>query len=207
MTATVLIATTNVGKLREVQAVLGDLALTWVTLAEFPQIPSPVEKESTFEGNAKLKALYYAQAARVWTLADDSGLEVDALGGAPGVHSARYAGPSASTQANNRKLIEQLQGIESQARSARFRCCIAFASPEDVLAVAYGVVEGLIIDEPRGANGFGYDPHFWIERRGMTAAEMTPEEKNQISHRGFALRAIRPVIEKRLCGVGSNKTC
>ena len=131
-------------------------------------------------------------------LADDSGLEVDALNGAPGVRSARYAGPQCDSTANNAKLIAALADIGKDKRQARFCCAIAVASPTEVLAVASGTVEGLIVDDPAGRNGFGYDPHFLMPTHGQTAAEISPEVKNEISHRARALQAIRPRIEELL---------
>jgi XTP/dITP diphosphohydrolase len=196
--ATVLIATTNQGKLREARAVLADLPVTIATLADHPSLPQPVEDAPTFEGNAKIKALHYARLTTCWTLADDSGLEVDALGGEPGVHSARYAGAGCDDLANNAKLIRALAGVESKQRTARFRCAVALADGEAIVATASGSVEGVIVDDPRGSGGFGYDPHFFVPEFDMTTAEMPPELKNRISHRGRALRGIRPAIERLL---------
>ena len=194
----ILIATTNPGKLREVQAMLADFAVACKTLADCSDLPEPVEDADTFQGNAERKALHYARLTREWTLADDSGLEVDALGGAPGVRSARYAGPSRNDAANNAKLIRELADIPPDQRTARFRCVVALATVEEVVATASGVIEGLIIDEAQGQNGFGYDPHFWVPDYGMTTAQMPPEQKNRISHRGRALRAIQAQIERLL---------
>ena len=200
--AAILIATTNQGKLREVRAMLGGVPVRITTLTDYPSLPKPIEDASTFEGNASLKALHYAKLAGCLSLADDSGLEVDALGGAPGVHSARYAGPACDDAANNAKLIRELAGVPASRRAARFRCAVALASPREVLATATGVVNGVIVDVARGANGFGYDPHFFVPEHGMTTAQMPPEQKNRISHRGQALRAIRPAIERLVVGEG-----
>lgn len=203
----ILVATTNRGKLREVQAMLAGLAVTIETLDDFPDMPEPVEDADSFEGNARLKALHYARLAGCWTLADDSGLEVDALHGEPGIHSARFAGPDRDDAANNLKLIADLTGVPHERRAARFRCVVALANSVEVLASASGTVEGLIVDDARGSNGFGYDPHFFIPRWGMTTAEMSPEQKNRISHRSEALRAIRPALEhlvSHTCGENSN---
>jgi len=194
--ATLLIATSNRGKLREVQALLADLPVRLASLAEFPEIAEPIEDGATFDENARKKALHYATLTGCLTMADDSGLEVDALAGAPGVYSARYAGKRGDDAANNAKLIAALSGVPLEQRSARFRCVIALAKKDKVVAVASGAIEGLIVDDPRGRNGFGYDPHFFVPRLGMTAAEMPPEQKNRISHRGLALAAIRPEIER-----------
>ncbi|MFH1418134.1 MAG: RdgB/HAM1 family non-canonical purine NTP pyrophosphatase [Planctomycetota bacterium] len=201
----ILLATGNPGKFREISAVLSELVdgidlppIHWISLEDLPtQVPEPVEDQETFAANAALKACYYSHATGLWTLADDSGLEVDALGGAPGVRSARYSGlpPGAPreevTRANNAKLIAALAGVGPDRRSARFRCCLALASGDRILATAEGTVEGRIIDEPRGAGGFGYDPHFLLPDLGKTTAELPPEEKNRISHRGKALQRLR----------------
>lgn len=191
-----LLATTNQGKVAEVRAVLEGLGVDLVSLAEFPSLPEAVENADTFEDNAKLKALHYAKLTGLVALADDSGLEVDVLHGAPGVRSARYAGPTCDDAANNAKLVADLADIPAERRTARFRCALALVSDDDVIHVAAGVIEGLIIDEPRGTNGFGYDPHFLVPEFGLTTAEMPPAHKNEISHRGRALRAIRPAIER-----------
>lgn len=198
--ATILLATTNKGKLREARAILAGLPVQITTLADHPSFPEPIEDAATFEGNAELKALHYARLADCLTLADDSGLEVDALGGEPGVRSARYAGPGCDDAANNEKLVRQLAEVPAERRTARFRCAVALASPHGVLATADGVVEGMMVDTPRGFNGFGYDPHFFVPENGMTTAEMPPEQKNLISHRGQAFRGIRPAIERHLGG-------
>jgi XTP/dITP diphosphohydrolase len=198
--STLLIATTNPGKLREVGAILGGLRVSLVTLNEFPELPEPVEGADSFEGNARIKALHYAELTGLWTLADDSGLEVDALGGAPGVHSARFAGPQRDDAANNAKLVAMLEGVPLAKRTARFRCVVALANADGVVTTAEGTIEGLILDEPRGENGFGYDPHFFVPEHSQTTAEMSPEKKNRLSHRGSAVAAIRPRVAERLGG-------
>lgn len=188
----ILIATRNRGKLREIRDVMKDLPVTWLTLDDVPYVPTAVESADTFAGNAAQKARHYSTAAGLWTLADDSGLEVDALNGAPGIHSARYAGFPRDDDANNRKLIRELSGVPAADRTARFRCAVALADGDRILATAEGTVEGRVVDDPRGDNGFGYDPHFWVPDYGMTAAEMPPALKNRISHRGRALAAVKP---------------
>lgn len=190
-----LIATTNSGKLREVTAILEGLAVDIATLTDFPGVRPAVEDGETFLENARRKAMYYAAHTGHWTLADDSGLEVDALGGAPGVLSARYAGEGADDQDNNARLMAQLAGVPQTLRTARFRCAMVLASPTGILATAEGMLEGVIVDPPRGANGFGYDPHFYVEPFKMTSAEMPPELKNTVSHRAQALQALRPQLE------------
>ena len=193
----ILLATSNPGKAREMREILGESGaevlsgVRWRLLTEFEGWPAPVEAGDTFRANAEIKARHYARLSGMWTIADDSGLEVNALNGEPGVRSARYAGTPKDDRANNALLIERLAGVPAEARSARFRCAVVLSDGETVLASAEGTVEGRIIDKPRGTNGFGYDPHFWIESAGMTAAEMPPEQKNAISHRGQALRRLR----------------
>jgi len=189
-----LVATSNPGKLREVRAMLLELGVGVVSLDDIPAIEEATEDGDTFDANARKKAIHYARASRLWTLADDSGLEVYALGGAPGVYSARYAGEKGNDQANNAKLIQNLAKTPPDKRTARFRCAMALANPRKVVATSSGAMEGMIVDSPRGHNGFGYDPHFFIADRQMTAAELPPEEKNRISHRARALAAIRPQI-------------
>lgn len=190
----IVLATTNPGKLREVLAVLDVAGARLKSLSDFPAHPEPVEDGTTFAANAALKARYYSQVTGHWALADDSGLEVDALDGAPGILSARYAGTPGDDQANNAKLVQALAGVPDDRRSARFRCAVALADGPTILATAEGVIEGRIIDHPRGSNGFGYDPHFLVPELGLTTAELSPAEKNRRSHRGQALRAILPTI-------------
>ncbi len=194
----ILIATTNKGKLREVREILSGLPVELATLDAYPNVPDAVEDADTFEGNAAKKALHYAALCGGWTLADDSGLVVDALGGEPGVYSARYAGPDATDSDNNAKLIAALADVPPEERTARFCCAVALADVDGVLASVFGTVEGVIVDEPHGDNGFGYDPHFFVPTEGMTTAQMQPELKNRISHRGQAFRAVRPKIEALL---------
>lgn len=193
-----LIATTNPGKLVEVRAILAGLTVEWTTLRDHPELPEAVEDASTFTENAALKALHYARLTGGWALADDSGLEVDALCGEPGVRSARFAGPACDDAANSAKLLSRLGGVPSKKRTARYRCAVALADPNGVVAQTTGVMEGLIVEQPRGANGFGYDPHFFVPDSGMTAAEMTADHKNRLSHRGQALRALRAPLERLL---------
>ena len=196
----ILVATGNPGKLGEVRVILGELGVEFRTLADVGDLPGPLENEDTFEANASVKARHYSRLTGHWTLADDSGLEVDALGGAPGVRSARYAGPQRSDADNNAKLIAELSHVADERRAARFRCALALADGERVLASSTGVIQGRIIDQPRGENGFGYDPYFLVPELGVTTAQMPPEQKNRISHRGQALRALAPSLARLLAG-------
>ncbi len=200
MTATpdILLATHNAGKVREIRRLGAQQGWRWHGLDDFPDVPEAVEEADSFAENARHKALHYAAATGLPTLADDSGLEVDCLGGAPGAQSARYAGTPRDDDANNRKLVAALAGVPLEERTARFRCVMAFARPGELLAETQGMVEGLIIDEPRGDNGFGYDPHFLLPARNKTMAELPPNEKNALSHRGQALRAMLPKIARIL---------
>ena len=185
-----LIATSNMGKVREYQALLRDLdaELTW-PLRENLQMEVE-ETGDTYAENARLKAEAYAASSGLWTLADDSGLEVDALGGAPGVRSARYAGEAASDRERYRLLLERLAGTPPEKRSARFRCVIALASPAGRVWFREGSCEGVITAVASGEGGFGYDPVFCVPELGCTMAELPQEEKNQISHRARAARGI-----------------
>jgi XTP/dITP diphosphohydrolase len=191
----ILLATGNAGKAREMREILSAAsageAVRWRELSEFESWPEPVEDGETFRDNAALKARYYARRSGLWTIADDSGLEVDALGGEPGVRSARYAGEPKDAAANNGLLIHRLADVPEERRTARFRCAVVLSDGENILAFAEGTVEGRIVDEPRGRNGFGYDPHFYVDEMQMTAAEMAPETKHAISHRGRALRRLQ----------------
>ncbi|HJZ88408.1 MAG TPA: RdgB/HAM1 family non-canonical purine NTP pyrophosphatase [Polyangia bacterium] len=183
-------ATRNRHKLAELDALVAGL--------EVELLPSRLEVEETgasFEDNAVLKARAVAAASGHWALGDDSGLEVDALGGAPGVHSARYAGQPCDDAANNAKLLAALREVPAEKRSARFRCVLALASPEGELHTASGVCEGRIGWAPRGSGGFGYDPLFEVAGQGgRTMAELLLEEKNRLSHRARALAALRPLL-------------
>jgi XTP/dITP diphosphohydrolase len=196
---TLVIATANAGKLREFQAMLAGLPFMAVSQSSLG-VPSPEETGDTFAANALIKARHAAAVTGAPAIADDSGLEVDALGGAPGIYSARYAGPEADDAANNAKLIAALAGLPLEARRARYRCALVYVDgPDDAVPLeAHGTWEGCIIDEPRGSGGFGYDPYFWLPERGATAAELPAEEKNRLSHRGTALIKLRSLIETRL---------
>jgi XTP/dITP diphosphohydrolase len=192
----ILIATSNLGKLRDFAGAAAARGIAIEALPGFSSLPAVVEDGQTFEANARKKAEFYSLYARGQTvLADDSGLEVDALGGAPGVHSARYAADqphlaenNTDDAANNARLLRELSGIPAAQRSARFACVIAAARDGRTLAVFRGQAEGSILDQPRGSNGFGYDPLFFFPQIQKTFAELTAEEKASYSHRGAAFR-------------------
>jgi len=193
---TILLATTNPHKVREVNETLAPLGYDVRSLDSLPRVPEePVEDADTFAGNARLKAVAYARETGIACVAEDSGLEVDALGGAPGVYSARYSGTSGSRderdRANNEKLLRELAGVAPERRTARFVCAMCLAAPDGrVLVEVSGTYEGVIADAPRGENGFGYDPLLYLPDAGKTCAELSPEEKNARSHRGKATRAL-----------------
>ena len=192
-----LIATKNAHKTAEIRAILGD-AWEVSDLTAHPEVPAPEETGANFEENARIKAVAYARALGAMVLADDSGLEVDALGGAPGVHSARYAGLGVTRAerdaANNARLLEELQGVPDSARAARFVCVLCIADASGVIhAETRGHFEGRIGHRPRGSNGFGYDP-LLVLADGRTSAELTETEKNARSHRGEALRALSKLL-------------
>ena len=185
---TLYCATGNPGKLREFRLAAGQTDIQLEMVPGFGDIAPCKENGATFEENAVLKARYYGPIAPGLLFADDSGLEVDALGGAPGVYSARFAGPGASDEANNRLLFEKMRGVTK--RTARFVCVIALAEGERLLGTFRGTVEGEILEEPRGSNGFGYDPLFFYPPFGCSLAEVPHERKLAVSHRGQALRAL-----------------
>jgi XTP/dITP diphosphohydrolase len=194
-----LIATGNTGKAAEIRVLLGNLPIGLRTLIDFPNVRPVAESGNTYEENAVLKARSYARQTALFALADDSGLEVEALGGAPGVISARYAGQGASDNDRVAFLLRELAHAPSANRSARFVCVIALAdSTSAIVDVESGVCEGQIIDEPRGANGFGYDPIFIPQGFDKTFAELPNKIKNDISHRGRALQAARAFLERLL---------
>jgi len=196
MKKTLVIATFNQHKIAEITAILPGLPFELKCLGELPGALPAEEDGATFEENAAKKALAAAAFSGGWALADDSGLEVDALGGAPGVRSARYAGEGCATAENNARLLGELAGVPPEKRTARFVCVMVLASPAGVSVVARGTLEGVITEAPRGANGFGYDPLFEVQGAGLTLAELSSSEKNLRSHRAAALRAILPELEK-----------
>jgi XTP/dITP diphosphohydrolase len=202
----IVIATTNEGKLNELRALLGDLPLQLLSVTDvLGDKPAISEDGTTFDQNALVKARTISQATSLYALADDSGLEVDALGGRPGVRSARFAHERATDAENNAALLRELEEVGDDARSARFRCVLALANPwaPDHVETVEGSCEGFIARAPRGSAGFGYDPLFIVPELGdRVMAELSEDEKNSVSHRARAVRALRPVltrlIEERL---------
>jgi XTP/dITP diphosphohydrolase len=190
-----LIGTRNRGKVAELRALLNGLRWEIKCLADLPPVPDPVEDGDSFEANAVKKAVYFREKLGVWCVADDSGLVVDALGGAPGVLSARYSGEGANDVSNNAKLLAALADTPEPLRTARFVCCIALARPGLQPQVETGVAEGRIAFECHGRGGFGYDPLFIPEGFAKTFGEMDPAEKLTVSHRGRALRKLRAYLE------------
>lgn len=193
----ILLATGNRDKVKELRAALDGLAVEILTRDDFPDAPDVVEDGATLAENARKKARELVYATGVAAIADDTGLEVDALGGAPGVHSSRYAGPGATYAENVTKLLVALEGLPQAARTARFRCVIALALPNGTEEHVEGVCEGTITEARRGSGGFGYDPVFLVTATGRTFAEMSIDEKNRISHRGLAMMAMRRLLEER----------
>lgn len=189
-----ILATLNRAKARELAALLGDVPFAIVPLVDVPGAELPEETAETYEGNALLKAQAAARLHGDIALADDSGLEVDALGGAPGVHSARFGGPGLDDAARTALLLERLRGVPPERRTARFRCVIAVVERSGAPRTVEGVVEGRIVEAPRGAGGFGYDPVFLHPPSGRTFGELGEAEKSAISHRGLAARAARRLL-------------
>ncbi|MFW6036043.1 MAG: XTP/dITP diphosphatase [Halothermotrichaceae bacterium] len=194
MVRKLLIASGNKGKVKEIKKYLSDFDFDIIGMEEYPSLPEVVEDGSTFKENALKKAKDRARRTGLLTLADDSGLVVNALNGEPGVYSARYAGADATDDENNTKLVREIKKIPLKNRQAHFECVMALVDPEDGELVVRGSVEGLIITEPRGENGFGYDPLFFITGLDKTMAELPLEKKNQISHRASALKKLKKEI-------------
>jgi XTP/dITP diphosphohydrolase len=198
----ILVATTNPGKIAELMAMLGD-NIEWLGLSHFKGVAEIQEDGATFAENTRRKSLGYARATGFWTIADDSGLMVDALGGAPGVKSARFS----ETKSDDRKMIDRqnvakvlklLKDVPAEKRGARFVCRLCLASPGEILVETEGTLEGVIAEKEIGENGFGYDPVFFVPQLNKTVAQLTREEKNAISHRGNAIRKLKPLLDKLL---------
>ena len=194
----ILFATGNQGKMKEVREILADLGVEVISMREAGVSAEIVEDGETFEENAVIKARTIMELTGEVTLADDSGLEIDALGGEPGVYSARYMGEDTSYHIKNNDLIRRLSQVPRQQRTARFVCSIAAAFPDGEIITTDGVIEGLIGYEEKGENGFGYDPIFVVPQLGCTTAQLSDEQKNEISHRGKALRKMKEELRKRM---------
>jgi XTP/dITP diphosphohydrolase len=198
----IMIATRNPAKSREFREMLASDQLLWTDLSEFAGVREVEETGRTFRANACLKASDYARQTQMWALADDSGLVIDALAGRPGVASARWAmlqGTGRGDADNNATVLRQMDNIADDRRTARFVCVLALADPDGrIILTAQDAMEGRILRTPRGSNGFGYDPLFEIESLGRTSAELSPQEKHRISHRGKALRRLRQLIADTL---------
>ncbi len=191
-----LVATGNAGKLKEIRSLLADCPIEIIGLDQLQDPPEVVEDGATFAANACKKAREMAAFSQLLTLADDSGLVVDGLDGAPGVHSARYAGEQGNDAANNRKLLEEMASLPDDERQAAFHCVMALAWPDGRCETFTGTVSGIILHEKRGAGGFGYDPLFLVPEYGKTTAELPLDIKNRISHRGNALRQVIPLLRE-----------
>lgn len=194
----ILFATGNQGKMKEVREILADLGVEVISMREAGVSAEIVEDGETFEENAVIKARTIMELTGEVTLADDSGLEIDALDGEPGVYSARYMGEDTSYHIKNNDLIRRLSQVPRQQRTARFVCSIAAAFPDGEIITTDGVIEGLIGYEEAGENGFGYDPIFVVPQLGCTTAQLSDEQKNEISHRGKALRKMKEELRKRM---------
>jgi XTP/dITP diphosphohydrolase len=190
----ILVATTNAGKLREIRRILDGAPVALLTLADFPHVSVPEETGATFAENARQKALHYASATGMVTMAEDSGFEVDALNGEPGIYSARYLREDATYDERFADIYRRMRESHATDRSARFVCALALAHQRDILFEIAATVEGLLADAPAGPNGFGYDPIFWYPGYGQTFGEVSDERKTAVSHRGQAIRAFRDYV-------------
>lgn len=195
----VIFATSNEGKMKEVRSILEDLGMEVLSMKEAGIVADVVEDGSTFEENAIIKATEIQKVCGYIVLADDSGLEIDYLNKEPGIYSARYMGEDTSYKIKNQSLIDRLEGVEDEKRTARFVCAIAAAFPDGTVEVTRGTIEGRIGYEEKGENGFGYDPIFYVPEYGCTTAELSLEQKNEASHRGKALRLMKEIIRVKSC--------
>lgn len=194
----IIFATGNENKMKEIRMILADLGMPILSMKEAGIFVDVVEDGTTFEENALIKATEIAKnVENCIVLADDSGLEIDYLNKEPGIYSARYAGENTSYDIKNNLLLERLEGVPDELRTARFVCAVAAAFPDGTTEVVRGTIEGRIGYEIAGENGFGYDPIFYVPEYGCTTAQMDPDKKNELSHRGNALRAMRLIIEKK----------
>lgn len=199
---TVIIATQNKGKAKDFEAIFKPYGVEVLTLADVAPDMDVEETGTTFEENAILKAEAVAERLNTMVIADDSGLQIDALNGEPGVYSARYAGLEKSDEANMQKVLENLKDVPDEKRSARFYCALAVAGPNMETKTFFGTCEGVILHEKRGTNGFGYDPIFYVTHLKKSMAELSPEEKGKISHRGNAIRKLEEDLSKLLDRLG-----
>jgi XTP/dITP diphosphohydrolase len=188
--STLFLASGNAGKLREFCLAAAERGVTVEPIPRFSELPPCIEDGETFAANARKKALHYSKFVSGPVFADDSGICADALGGAPGVYSARYSGPDATDASNNAHLLSELARAQAKDRSAHYVCVIALAQGGNVLEMFVGRVDGVILDSPRGSGGFGYDPYFFFPPLGATFAELSPEEKFKVSHRGMAFKRL-----------------
>lgn len=191
-----VLASRNKGKIEELKKLLSGLPVKVLSLSDFNCIPDIEETGSTFADNAEIKAKTVSSITGKYALADDSGLEIDALGGQPGVYSNRFAGPDATDEDRYNKVLDLMTGIPEQKRTARFRAAVSIATPDGDVITVEDKCEGRIAFEPQGNNGFGYDPVFYIPELGKTAAQLSPEEKNRISHRGKAMESTKDILMK-----------
>lgn len=203
----IVVATGNSHKVRELRELLRVSGIRWRSLADFPRAQAPRETGRSFHANAVLKARAAAQATGRWALADDSGLQVEALGGGPGIRSARFAGGHGDAAANNAKLLHVLSRRVGRGRAARYRCVLALAAPQRVLAVVTGSWEGRIARRSAGAGGFGYDPLFLARGSGKTVAQMPRRMKQRLSHRAVAARRLRPFLRCLVEATGRRRAC
>ncbi|HET6453557.1 MAG TPA: XTP/dITP diphosphatase [Armatimonadota bacterium] len=194
----IVVATRNKKKLEELKSLLSDMPIDVLSLLDFPNLPETPETGNTFAENAELKAKAAAQATGRIALADDSGLEVDALGGQPGILSSRFAGPEATDREKYMRILDLLEGVPDEERTARFKAAVAIATLEGETVLVEGTCEGRIAREPRGENGFGYDPIFYLPDLGLTMAQLPASEKNRISHRARALQSAKKVLRELL---------
>ena len=198
MNKKIIFATSNEGKMKEVRSILEGIGMEILSMKEAGIFVDVVEDGTTFEENAVIKATEIAKVCDAIVLADDSGLEVDYLNKEPGIYSARYLGEDTSYAMKNKSLIDRLEGIEDERRTARFVCAIAAAFPDGSVEITRGTIEGRIGYEEKGENGFGYDPIFYVPEYGCTTAELSLEQKNEASHRGKALRQMKEIIKKKM---------
>ncbi len=193
-----IIATKNQGKLREIKDLLKDFDVNITSLAEYPDVPEIIEDGDSFAANALIKANIVGKFTGKLVIGEDSGLEVDYLDGAPGIYSARFSGADATDEKNNQKLIQELSGVPYEKRTARYQCCTAIVDGTQEITVVSGSCEGMITEDPRGKNGFGYDPYFLIAEYQQTFGELDPSIKAKISHRAKALMQVKDVLSQIL---------